>query len=38
MREVRIMIIDTFTISAAVIAMVLIVTVIALMGNHHQGQ
>jgi len=29
------MIIDAFTISAAVIAMALIVTVIAMMGNHN---
>ena len=36
MREVTIMIIDAFTISAAVIAMALIVSIIALSCNHHQ--
>jgi len=30
------MIIEAFTISAAVIAMALIVTVIAIMGNHNE--
>ena len=36
MREVNIMIIDAFTISAAVIAMAVIISVIALMRKHHE--
>lgn len=36
MREVLIMIIDAFTISAAVVATALIVSVIALSRDHHQ--
>ena len=35
-REVNIMIIDAFTISAAVVAMAVIITVIAVMSKHHE--